>query len=143
MTTGLLSESAVRSTCPNVSAKVFQPQTALLPCELVASKNRDGRRQKLVLQSVFLLMSLLGIISSIGCCSRNAPLTWFKGQLIGSGWRIQDLLDRDPGFVGSGSRIRDCWIGIEDPGIVGSRIRLIEEQRRPEREGNGAGRGQF
>ena len=41
-----------------------------------------------------------------------------------------------------GSRI--LWIAgsrIEDPGFVGSRIRLTEDQRRPEREGSGAGWG--
>ena len=59
-------------------------------------------------------MSLRGMISSFGCCSRNSPLTWFKGQLSGSGWKIPDLLDRDRGSVGllvdwdPGSRI--CWI---------------------------------
>ena len=121
----------MRSTCPNVSAKVFP-----LPCELAArSENLDGRvGQKLVLQSVFLLISLRGIISSIGCCSRNAPLTWVNGS-------AKRVRMQDPGSFGSGSRI--CWIGIEDPGFVGSRIRLIEEQRRPEIKGNGAGRGQF
>ena len=51
---------------------------------------------------------------------------------------------QDPGSFGSGSRIWDCWrIGIQDPGFVGSRIRLIEEQRRPAREGTGAGGDQF
>ena len=62
--------------------------------------NREGSRQKLVLQSVFLLRSLLGMISSLGCCSRNSPLTWLK-------------------------------------------LRLTEEQRRPGKKGDGAGREQF
>ena len=81
-------------------------------CELVASKNR--KRQKLVLQSVFLLISLRGMISSFGCSSRKSPLTWVKGQLSGSGWRILDLLDRDrgSGIAGLRSRIQD----LLDPG---------------------------
>ena len=81
-------------------------------CELVASKNR--KRQKLVLQSVFLLISLRGMISSFGWSSRKSPLTWFKGQLSGSGSRILDLLDRDrgSGIAGLRSRIQD----LLDPG---------------------------
>ena len=84
-------------------------------CELVASKNMDRKRQKLVLQSVFLLISLRGMISSFGWSSRKSPLTWVKGQLSGSGgWRILDLLDRDrgSGIAGLRSRIQD----LLDPG---------------------------
>ena len=83
-------------------------------CELVASKNMNRKRQKLVLQSVFLLISLRGMISSFGCSSRKSPLTWVKGQLSGSGWRILDLLDRDrgSGIAGLRSRIQD----LLDPG---------------------------
>ena len=85
---------------------------------------RMMRRQKLVLQSVFLFSSLLGISSSFGCTSRKSPLTCRQ--------RVSSL---DPGSFGSfGS-------GIKDPGLVGSRIRLTEDQRRPEREGSGAGWG--
>ena len=94
------SNSAGGSSCPTTSLC----SSCLALSWLQVRKNGDRRRQKLVLQSVFLLISLLGIISSFGCCSRNSPLTWFKGQLSGSGWRILDLFDRD------------CWIGIKDPG---------------------------
>ena len=87
------------SPCPG-SVEIFQSMLLLLPRELVGSKNREGSRQKLVLQSVFLLRSLRGIISSLGCCSRNSPLTWLK-------------------------------------------LRLTEEQRRPGKKGDGAGREQF
>ena len=87
------------SPCPG-SVEIFQTIFLLLARELVGSKNREGSRQKLVLQSVFLLRSLRGIISSLGCCSRNSFLTWLK-------------------------------------------LRLTEEQRRPGRKGDGAGREQF
>ena len=78
--------------------------------------------QKLVLQSVFLFRSLLGMISSIGCCSRNSLLTWLRTSATLDCWD-RGLRIEDPGWKG-GSRIRIRWLG---------------EQGRPERKGTGAG----